>query len=69
MLEREDKKARRLLFSGSKTELCRKTGIPRRTLYDRIKKPGKITLDELAGIVWAQDIDKDELWDLISRRA
>lgn len=68
MLERQDKKARAILFSGNKSELSRKSGIPPRTLYNKFEKPGTLTLDQLAALVWAQDLDKDDLWELVRRR-
>ena len=69
MLEREDQQARRILFNGSQSELSRKSGIPRRTLYNKRAQPGKITLDELSALVYVQGITKTELWELVSGRA
>lgn len=63
-----DDLARRFLFSGNNRETARKSGIPERTLYNRRKMPGKITLDELAGLVRANGLDKDDLFKLVTRR-
>lgn len=68
MLDREDKRARAILFGGNNAELSRKSGIPSRTLAYKKQKPGTITLDQLAALVWANDLDKDDLWELVRRR-
>lgn len=65
---RGDQIARRYLFGGNKTKLSHDTGIPYRTLYTRAQRPGRITLDELAGLVKANELDKEELWKVVMTR-
>ena len=60
--------ARMYLFGGNNRQVAEKSGISERTLYNRRKMPGKITLDELAGLVRANDLDKDDLFKLVTRR-
>lgn len=63
-----DDKARRVLFSGNITKLCRETGIDRGTLYRRKAHPGRLTLDEFALIATNIGLDADEIYKLISER-
>lgn len=52
-----DNIARRYLLEGNQSKLSRESGITIRTLYSRRQQPGKITLDELAGLARAREID------------
>lgn len=63
-----DKIARRYLLEGNQNELSRVSGITVRTLYNRRQQPGKITLDELAGLVRAREIDAQELYKVVMSR-
>ena len=63
-----DDTARRYLFCGGMTQLSRDTGIVRQTLYNRRKKPGTLTLDELALLVKASGTDAGELYRLVTER-
>ena len=63
-----DDLARRFLFSGNNREVSKKSGIPERTLYNRKREPGKLTLDELAGLVWAQGLDAEDIWNVLKAR-
>ena len=62
--------ARKHLFSGNNSELIRKTGISRATFYARKKRPGDLTLDELALLIAAQEIapTPEELYNLVTER-
>lgn len=63
-----DKLARRYLLEGNQRELSRESGITIRTLYNRRQQPGKITLDELAGLARAREIDAEELYKVVMSR-
>ena len=63
-----DDTARKYLLTGNITRLSRETGIIRQTLYNRRKRPGKMTLDELALLVKASDVDADELYRIVKER-
>lgn len=63
-----DNTARKYLFSGNRADLIRKTGISKGTLYNRIKSPGDVTLDELAALVEAQELTERELYQLVTER-
>ena len=63
-----DDTARKYLLTGNMTRLSRDTGIIRQTLYNRRKRPGKMTLDELALLVKASDVDADELYRIVKER-
>ncbi len=53
------------LFRGNKSDLERQTGIKRRTLYDRIEKPGNIKLSELGQLVKMNDLTDEQIVKLI----
>lgn len=63
-----DDTARRYLFGGNMSELARRTGIDRRKLYERKKRPGKMSLDEFAIIATKQGLAPDEVLRLIQER-
>lgn len=63
-----DALARRYLLEGNQSKLSRESGITIRTLYNRRQQPGKITLDELAGLARAREIDAEELWKVVMSR-
>ena len=63
-----DKIARRYLLEGNQSKLSRESGITVRTLYNRRQQPGKITLDELAGLARAREIDAEELYKAVMSR-
>ena len=63
-----DKIARRYLLEGNQSKLSRESGITIRTLYNRRQQPGKITLDELAGLARAREIDAEELYKVVMSR-
>ena len=67
-LRTPDETARRLLYGGNKTSLIRNTGISKGTLYNRIERPGKTTLDELAELVREQALTAEELYQLVTER-
>lgn len=53
----------RKLFSGKMTEKARATGITRRTLYNKKKDPGKITLAEFGPL--SADLNDDEIVEIV----
>lgn len=53
------------LFRGNKSDLERQTGIKRRTLYDRIEKPGNIKLSELGQLVKANDLTDEQIIKIV----
>lgn len=63
-----DALARRYLLEGNQSKLSRESGITVRTLYNRRQQPGKITLDELAGLARAREIDAEELYKVVMSR-
>ena len=63
-----DTLARRYLLEGNQSKLSRESGITIRTLYNRRQQPGKITLDELAGLARAREIDAEELYKVVMSR-
>lgn len=63
-----DTLARRYLLEGNQSKLSRESGITVRTLYNRRQQPGKITLDELAGLARAREIDAEELYKVVMSR-
>lgn len=63
-----DALARRYLLEGNQSKLSRESGITIRTLYNRRQQPGKITLDELAGLARAREIDAEELYKVVMSR-
>lgn len=67
-LRTPDNTARKYLFSGNKSSLIRNTGISRATFYSREKRPGTVTLDELAALVREQELTKEELYLLVTER-
>ena len=67
-LRTPDNTARRYLFAGNKSALIRNTGISRATFYSREKRPGTLTLDELAALVREQGLDAEELYKIITER-
>lgn len=68
LMSKADNLARRLLFYGKKSDITRKSGIPERSLYNKQKQPGKLTLDEFAALVNAQELDKEEVFAVVSAR-
>lgn len=55
----------RYLYTGNQSELARKTGILRRTLYNRRIRPGKTTLEELGPLVKALNLDDEEILKIV----
>lgn len=53
------------LFRGNKSDLERQTGIKRRTLYDRIEKPGNIKLSELGQLVKMNDLTDEQIVKIV----
>ena len=54
---------KRSLFRGHMTELSKRTGICRTTLYSRRKEPGNITLSEFGSL--AADLNDDEIVEIV----
>lgn len=60
-----DAETRWYLFRGNKTEIARKTGMTRETVYNRIKKPGDIKLTELGQLVAANDLTDEQIVKIV----
>lgn len=58
-------KTRWYLLRGNKSDLERQTGINRRTLYDRIEKPGNIKLSELGQLVKANELTDEQIAHIV----
>ncbi len=50
------------------TELSESTGIPKATMYYRVKKPGTFTKRELRLIVQKTNMSQEELYDLVTSK-
>lgn len=48
-------------------QVAKKSGIPRSTLYSRLKHPGRLTLDELEAIDRVIGFETDEILTLAGR--
>ena len=60
-----ESKTKWYLFRGNKSDLERQTGIKRRTLYDRIEKPGNIKLSELGQLVKANELTDEQIAHIV----
>ena len=63
-----DDTARFYLFRGTRKKIAEAAGLPRQILYDRIKKPGQLKLDELSAICKYQDLTDAEIIRIIRGR-
>ena len=48
--------------------VAKKSGIPKSTMYDRLKTPGRITLDELQSLDKAVGFTAEEIVNLVRNR-
>lgn len=55
----------RYLYKGNQSELERKTGILRRTLFNRRKDPGMTTLKEFGALAEANDLTDGEIIEIV----
>lgn len=53
------------LFRGNKTEIAKRTGITRETIYNRIKKPGDIKLSEFGQLVTINDLTDEQIINIV----
>lgn len=60
-----DAKTRWYLFRGNKTEMAKRTGIKRETIYNRIRKPGNIRLSELGQLVAVNDLTDEQIINIV----
>ena len=57
--------ARRILYSGNKNELSRRTGMNRRTIANRQNHPEKTTVQELAWIMKEKGLGVAEVIEVL----
>lgn len=53
------------LFRGNKTEAMRKTGMTRRTFYNRVDHPGDLKLKELGPLAKVNDLTDEQIVKII----
>lgn len=53
------------LFRGNKSDTMRKTGITRKTFYNRIDHPGELKLSELGPLVEANELTDEQIVTIV----